>query len=120
MSGLRSGLLTFGGAYTVLPFLRRDAVEVGRWMTDREFLDGVAPSGSCRRPSSSSRLLWAISGAVGLIAATSLARFQQAVWGPVAGIMFTLALIVLSRWKAKTAVAAVILVAGGVGLLLLR
>jgi chromate transporter len=43
-AGLRSGLLTFGGAYTVLPFLRHDAVEVGRWLTDAQFLDGVALS----------------------------------------------------------------------------
>jgi chromate transporter len=44
LAGLRSGLLTFGGAYTVLPFLRHDAVEVGRWLTDAQFLDGVALS----------------------------------------------------------------------------
>ncbi len=36
--------MTFGGAYTVLPFLRHDAVEVGRWLTDAQFLDGVALS----------------------------------------------------------------------------
>ncbi|MDQ7829211.1 MAG: chromate efflux transporter [Armatimonadota bacterium] len=50
LSGLRAGLLTFGGAYTVLPFLRRDAVEVGRWMTDAQFLDGVALSGILPAP----------------------------------------------------------------------
>jgi chromate transporter len=38
-SGLRSGLLTFGGAYTVIPFLQQDAVEIGRWMTNAQFLD---------------------------------------------------------------------------------
>ncbi len=43
-AGLRSGLLTFGGAYTVLPFLRHDAVQVGRWLTDAQFWDGVALS----------------------------------------------------------------------------
>jgi chromate transporter len=42
LSGLRAGLLTFGGAYTAIPFLRRDAVEVGGWMTDGQFLDGIA------------------------------------------------------------------------------
>jgi chromate transporter len=41
-SGLKSGLLTFGGAYTVIPFLRHDAVQVGAWMTDAQFLDGLA------------------------------------------------------------------------------
>jgi chromate transporter len=43
-SGLKSGLLTFGGAYTVIPFLRQDAVQVGAWMTDTQFLDGLALS----------------------------------------------------------------------------
>jgi chromate transporter len=43
-SGLKSGLLTFGGAYTVIPFLRHDAVQVGQWMTDSQFLDGLALS----------------------------------------------------------------------------
>lgn len=43
-SGLKSGLLTFGGAYTVIPFLRHDAVQVGAWMTDAQFLDGLALS----------------------------------------------------------------------------
>jgi putative chromate ion transporter len=44
-SGLRAGLLTFGGAYTAIPFLKEDAVERGRWMSERDFLDGVALSG---------------------------------------------------------------------------
>jgi len=42
--GLRSGLLTFGGAYTVIPFLQNDAVVVGGWMTTGQFLDGLALS----------------------------------------------------------------------------
>lgn len=50
VSGLRAGLLTFGGAYTVLPFLQHDAVVVGRWMTNRQFLDGVALSGILPAP----------------------------------------------------------------------
>jgi chromate transporter len=49
-SGLKSGLLTFGGAYTVIPFLRRDAVEVGGWMTNAQFLDGLALSGLLPAP----------------------------------------------------------------------
>ncbi len=49
-SGLRAGLLTFGGAYTAIPFLRNDAVERGRWMTERDFLDGVALSGILPAP----------------------------------------------------------------------
>jgi len=42
--GLRSGLLTFGGAYTVIPFLQHDAVVAGGWMTNEQFLDGLALS----------------------------------------------------------------------------
>lgn len=49
-SGLRAGLLTFGGAYTAIPFLREDAVERGRWMSERDFLDGVALSGILPAP----------------------------------------------------------------------
>jgi chromate transporter len=49
-SGLRSGLLTFGGAYTVITFLQQDAVEVGRWMTNAQFLDGLALSGLLPAP----------------------------------------------------------------------
>lgn len=49
-SGLRAGLLTFGGAYTAIPFLKNDAVERGRWMSERDFLDGVALSGVLPAP----------------------------------------------------------------------
>jgi chromate transporter len=49
-SGLRSGLLTFGGAYTVIPFLQRDAVEIGGWITNAQFLDGLALSGLLPAP----------------------------------------------------------------------
>lgn len=48
--GLRTGLLTFGGAYTAIPFLQHDAVQVGRWMTDAQFLDGIAISGVLPAP----------------------------------------------------------------------
>ncbi len=49
-SGLRTGLLTFGGAYTAIPFLRHDAVGVGGWMTNAQFLDGLALSGTLPAP----------------------------------------------------------------------
>lgn len=41
LSGLKVGLLTFGGAYTAIPFLREDLVGRG-WLDDGTFLDGVA------------------------------------------------------------------------------
>jgi len=50
VSGLKAGLLTFGGAYTAIPFLRRDAVVTGAWMTDAQFLDGLALSGTLPAP----------------------------------------------------------------------
>jgi chromate transporter len=50
VTGLRSGLLTFGGAYTVIPFLRADAVGPGGWMSDAQFLDGLALSGILPAP----------------------------------------------------------------------
>ena len=49
LAGLKAGLLTFGGAYTVIPFLRGDAVGNG-WMTDAQFLDGLALSGLLPAP----------------------------------------------------------------------
>lgn len=50
VSGLKSGLFTFGGAYTVIPFLQEDAVVTGGWMTNEEFLDGLALSGTLPAP----------------------------------------------------------------------
>ncbi|HCR71141.1 MAG TPA: chromate transporter [Anaerolineae bacterium] len=50
ISGLRAGLLTFGGAYTAIPFIQRDAVEIGAWMTNAQFLDGLALSGLLPAP----------------------------------------------------------------------
>jgi len=48
--GLRTGLLTFGGAYTSIPFLQHDAVIAGGWMTNEQFLDGLALSGILPAP----------------------------------------------------------------------
>jgi chromate transporter len=50
VSGLRGGMLTFGGAYTAIPFLQRDAVVTGAWMTNAQFLDGLALSGLLPAP----------------------------------------------------------------------
>jgi chromate transporter len=49
-SGLKAGLLTFGGAYTVIPFLQADAVSSGAWITNAQFLDGLALSGLLPAP----------------------------------------------------------------------
>jgi len=42
LSGAKAGLLSFGGAYTAVPFLRDDAVTFNDWMTQGRFLDGLA------------------------------------------------------------------------------
>ena len=41
LAGLKGGLLTFGGAYTAIPYLRADTVSRD-WLADGAFLDGVA------------------------------------------------------------------------------
>lgn len=41
VTGLKGGLLTFGGAYTAIPFVRADTVGRG-WLGDGAFLDGIA------------------------------------------------------------------------------
>jgi chromate transporter len=48
--GLKAGLLTFGGAYTAIPFVRHDAVTRGGWLSDAQFLDGLALSGVLPAP----------------------------------------------------------------------
>ena len=48
--GLKAGLLTFGGAYTVVPFLQESAVDQRHWLTAGEFVDGLALSGVLPAP----------------------------------------------------------------------
>ena len=48
--GLKAGLLTFGGAFTVIPFLQESAVEQQRWLSDDQFVDGLAMSGVLPAP----------------------------------------------------------------------
>jgi chromate transporter len=50
VSGLKAGLLTFGGAYTAIPILQHDAVIKGVWMSNAQFLDGLALSGLLPAP----------------------------------------------------------------------
>lgn len=49
-TGLKGGLLTFGGAYTVIPFIQQDAVINNAWMSNEQFLDGIALSGILPAP----------------------------------------------------------------------
>jgi chromate transporter len=50
LEGLKAGLLTFGGAYTVVPFLQDTAVDSQGWLTNAEFLDGIALGGILPAP----------------------------------------------------------------------
>lgn len=49
LAGLKGGLLTFGGAYTAIPYVRTDTVGRG-WLSDASFLDGVALAGMLPAP----------------------------------------------------------------------
>ncbi|HWH45261.1 MAG TPA: chromate efflux transporter, partial [Thermoleophilaceae bacterium] len=50
LEGLKAGLVTFGGAYTVVPFLHDSAVDGQHWLTESEFLDGIALGGVLPAP----------------------------------------------------------------------
>ncbi|HEX2128907.1 MAG TPA: chromate efflux transporter [Solirubrobacterales bacterium] len=48
--GLKAGLVTFGGAFTVIPYLQDAAVSGQGWLTDSQFVDGLAMSGVLPAP----------------------------------------------------------------------
>jgi chromate transporter len=48
--GLKAGLLTFGGAFTVIPFLQQGSVDAHHWLTNSQFVDGLAMSGVLPAP----------------------------------------------------------------------
>jgi len=166
-SGLLAGLLTFGGAYTVIPFLRREAVVSGAWMTDGQFVDGLALSGILpaplvifgtfvgylgggfvgavaviagiflpafsftlvghgviervvEAPSLHAFLEGVTAGVVGLIAATTVRLAPTSVPDVPAGLIAAAALLTLTVWRSKMAIAAAVLSAGALGMLLVR
>ena len=43
-------MLTFGGAYTVIPFLESSSVDAHQWLTAGQFVDGLALSGVLPAP----------------------------------------------------------------------
>ena len=71
-AGLKGGLLTFGGAYTAIPFIRNDTVGRG-WMSDAQFLDGLALSGVLPAPLVifSTFVGWICGGPAGALAITA-------------------------------------------------
>jgi chromate transporter len=48
--GLKAGLATFGGAFTVIPFLHDATVAGHHWVTEGQFVDGLAMSGVLPAP----------------------------------------------------------------------
>jgi chromate transporter len=72
IAGLKGGLLTFGGAYTAIPFIRNDTVGRG-WMTDPQFLGGLALSGILPAPLVifSTFVGWISGGLAGALAITA-------------------------------------------------
>jgi chromate transporter len=166
LAGLKGGLLTFGGAYTAIPFVRDDTVGRG-WMTDAQFLDGLALSGGLPAPlvifatfvgyvcgsmpgalaitvgmflpafafslifyerlealaehkALHAFLAGVAAGVVGLIAVTLLELGQAGIARSpnllVSGIIFTVALAILYRWKSKLATPLVLTIGAASGL----
>jgi chromate transporter len=72
LAGLKGGLLTFGGAYTAIPFVRTDTVGRG-WATDAQFLDGVGLANVLPAPLVifATFLGWMSGGLVGALAITA-------------------------------------------------
>ena len=50
LEGLKAGLLTFGGAYTVVPYLHDSALGSHHWLTEDQFVDGLAIGGVLPAP----------------------------------------------------------------------
>ena len=48
--GLKTGLVTFGGAFTAIPYLQDVAVDSKGWLTQDEFVDGLAIGGVLPAP----------------------------------------------------------------------
>jgi chromate transporter len=48
--GLKAGLVTFGGAFTAIPYLQEVAVEDKGWITEGQFVDGLAIGGVLPAP----------------------------------------------------------------------
>lgn len=49
-TGLKAGLVTFGGAFTVIPYLHDATVEGQHWLSEGEFVDGLAMGGVLPAP----------------------------------------------------------------------
>ncbi len=111
---VKTSLLTFGGAYTALPYLREQAVERHRWLSDAQIVDALALGETTPGP---------------LIAVAVFVAYVAA--GPAGGLLgalglfaptFVLVLVIMpfagrvSRWPRLTGVLAGV-AAGTIGLI---
>ncbi len=48
--GLKTGLVTFGGAYTAIPYLQDVSVDGKHWLSESQFVDGLAMGGVLPAP----------------------------------------------------------------------
>ncbi|PKN71952.1 MAG: chromate transporter [Candidatus Cloacimonetes bacterium HGW-Cloacimonetes-3] len=49
-SFLKIGAFTIGGAYAMIPLIRKEVCETHNWISDEEFMDGLAAAQSCPGP----------------------------------------------------------------------
>jgi chromate transport protein ChrA len=89
--------VTFGGAYTVIPYLHDAAVDGQHWLTDGQFVDGLA---------------------IGLIAAVTVEILDTSVVDVPTALLAMAAFLALIRWHAKATVVAVVVACGVAGVLL--
>lgn len=47
---LKIGAFTIGGAYAMIPLIKREVCETNKWLSEEEFLDGLAAAQSCPGP----------------------------------------------------------------------
>lgn len=82
--GLLGGLLTFGGAYTAIPFMRYEVVVSGQWITIQQFLDSIAVGQVLPAP------LVMFSAFIGFLAGGVLGAFLMALGMFIPAFSFTL------------------------------
>ena len=50
LSFLKIGAFTIGGAYAMIPLIRKEVIDNKKWMNEADFLDGLAAAQSCPGP----------------------------------------------------------------------
>ena len=73
ISFFKIGAFSFGGGYAMLPFIKKEIIEVHHWLTTSEFIDILAVSEMTPGPiaiNSATFLGYKVAGVIGSIAAT--------------------------------------------------